>query len=327
MTSQYFRARTQCPACKDSAGSVVYERKFLQEPVIRFLELKFRPEVIGHFDGLSYRLTKCKNCGLIYQQQVLTDEGLALLYNKWLFEGDSETIERSEMKDFIRYGQEVLKIRKFFRKPVNDIKVLDYGMGRGKWCSVAHALGYQVVGTDLSDQLLENSRNLGFTVLPLHELGDHRFDFINTEQVFEHLGEPLEVLIKLRDLLADDGIVKISVPDGSDVESKLADMDWTVPRGHRNFLVPVTPAIHINTFSYDSIVGMGRAASMEPVSASLAAEYTILSALSARDLIKSLIKPVYRRYRKSTYAFLRRSGQRVERQTQRHAGRDASTPV
>ena len=312
MTNQYFRARTCCPACADAPGNVIYECNFLQEPVVRFLELKFRPEVRTHFDGVSYRLLKCGQCGLIYQEQILNDEGLALLYDKWLFEGDTETIARSDVKDFVRYAQELLKIRSFFRKPVGDISVLDYGMGRGKWCSVAQALGYQVVGTDLSSQLLENSRKLGFTVLPLHELTNHRFDFINTEQVFEHLSEPLQVLTQLRDLLDDNGIIKISVPDGSDVEGKLAKMDWTARRGQENFLIPVTPAIHINTFSYDSIVGMGRAASMEPVEVPLSADYSILSGLSAKDFLKSLIKPIYRRYRKRTYVFLRRSGRRTQ---------------
>ena len=48
-----------------------------------------------------------------------------------------------------------------------------------------------------------------------------RFDFINTEQVFEHISEPLETLKELKTLLKPGGIIKISVPTADDINRRL----------------------------------------------------------------------------------------------------------
>lgn len=304
--NQYFTVRSKCPACNHTESKVIYERSFLQEPIVKFLERKLRPEVIKNYDGASYVLRKCNHCALIYQEQILTDEGLNLLYDKWLFEGDTEEIKISEIEKFLFYTQELLRVRRFFKKPVTEIKILDYGMGQGKWCSVAHAIGFNVTGTDLSNQLIEKSKEKGFAVVPLNELNQHKFDFVNTEQVFEHLSQPLDTLIRLKEMLSENGIIKISVPNGNHVEKKIPNMDWTAPRGHKNLLIPITPSIHINAYSYDSIIKMGEAAGLKPVNASILSEYTILSALSIKDLIKSLLRPIYWRYIKHTYVFLQK---------------------
>ena len=53
------------------------------------------------------------------------------------------------------------------------------------------------------------------------QLPDNNFDFIGTEQVVEHLSFPRETVMTLKNSLADGGILKISVPDGSDIRAVL----------------------------------------------------------------------------------------------------------
>ena len=197
-------------------------------------------------------------------------------------------------------------IGKFFDKPIQNTMLLDYGMGKGQWCAVARDIGYDVTGTDVSDELLENGRSLGLKVVPLSDFSKQKYDFINTEQVFEHLSKPLDVLEQLKNALKPGGIVKISVPYGTNIEKRIPDMDWGVPRGHRNFLMPITPAIHINTFSQESILKMGANLGFKPVKpGSIFSDYSLINTVSLRDLISSLVKPIYRRYKKFTYVFLK----------------------
>lgn len=307
MTDQYFETRKCCPACMCEDTRLIYQCDFLSEPIKTFIDLKFTPDVLPNFEEETYILKKCTNCDLIYQERIFNETGMSLLYNKWLVEGDKEKFDFAEStyNRFIYFSQELLMIAKFFDKEIQDTMLLDYGMGKGQWCAVARDIGYDVTGTDVSDQLLENGRSLGLKVLPLADFSKQKYDFINTEQVFEHLSKPLEVLEQLKNALKPQGIVKISVPYGANVEKRIPHMDWGVSRSHHDFIIPITPAAHINTFSQKSIIKMGGKLGFKPVVPhSIFSEYSLISAESLRDLIRSLVRPIYRRYKKFTYVFL-----------------------
>ena len=308
MSNQYFETRQSCPTCECKDSRLIYECGFLSEPVKTFLDLKLNPDVQEHFRGESYILRKCEHCDLIYQERILNEVGMSMLYNKWLFEGDEEQGLKSEattLNRFIMYSQELLTIATLFDKKIQDIKLLDYGMGKGQWSAVARDMGYDVTGTDISDEFINRGKSLGLKVLPLSEFTKYTYDFINTEQVFEHLRKPLEVLEILRDTLEPKGIIKISVPYGNNIEKRIPNMDWGIPRVNRNFLVPITPFIHVNTFSQKSILEMGAKLGLKPVAPhSIFSEYQLIDSRTPIGLIKSLAKPIYRRLKKFTYVLL-----------------------
>ncbi len=278
-------------------------------PVSDFFEIKFKDKsIIKLFREGIYKLMECAECSLLFQQSVLDEEHTQKLYNEWLIHSDAE--ELSKKKDYLKlaryYAQEVATIAHYFERSPATTNILDYGMGGGSWCKMAQAFGFAVYGTDLSNHLLTNAANCGVNVIPVDEIERHHFHFINTEQVFEHLTRPLDVLKMLYHSLTTGGVIKVSVPDGSGIKSKLRIMDWKAPRGSRKFLIPVTPLIHINTFSYKSIRRMGELAGFEVINLPLRKNYTLIDASSATSLVKSLIRPVYRRLTPATYLFLRK---------------------
>jgi len=57
---------------------------------------------------------------------------------------------------------------------------------------MAAAFGCQASGPELTRKQADHARRAGVAVLTIDELPDARFDFINTEQVFEHLVDPRE---------------------------------------------------------------------------------------------------------------------------------------
>jgi SAM-dependent methyltransferase len=206
------------------------------------------------------------------------------------------------------YANELGTIASLFGRPPHAIRVLDYGLGAGRWARVARALGFDTWGTDLSAQLLSDAAADGLRTLPIDALARERFDFINTEQVFEHLARPREVLAQLLESLGPGGIIKISVPDGRGIERRLPLMDWSAPRGSRRYLIPVTPLVHVNTFTAAVIRAMGAQFGLVPVQPSLRAEYQVLDATSAARFAKSLLRPLYRRLSRPAYVFLRKAG-------------------
>ena len=91
---------------------------------------------------------------------------------------------------------------------------------------MATAFGYSVRGLELAPERVEHARCLGVNVI--HELPEAvaTFDFIYANQVFEHLENPLQVMVDLSKRLRSGGIVYLRVPDGRGIETKLSKNGW-----------------------------------------------------------------------------------------------------
>lgn len=304
-----FQRRNVCPACKSELHNEIYSCAFNEKPILDFLLRRFRDVyTIQEFSGEKYVLNLCKTCGLIFQRDILKHEFLEKLYGQWLIKSDSEMDEEilsmSTLRGFFYYQGEMLKIIKYLKKDIPSLDILDYGMGRGMWCKVVQAMGINVHGTDLSENSMADARQISITTVDVNNIEMNKYDFINTEQVFEHLAEPLEVLKKLRRSLKDSGIIRISVPNGRGIERRLDSMDWNAPRSSKYFLIPVAPLFHINTFKHETICQMGKIAGFQPINLPLRFDYLIINCFSLKDLLKSLIRPIYRRINKSTCVYL-----------------------
>ncbi|EJN34997.1 methyltransferase family protein [Pseudomonas sp. GM84] len=95
------------------------------------------------------------------------------------------------------------------------LAVLDYGMGRGKYLRIFHAMGLQATGVDINADYIEQAKNAGFEALHESELGglEKRFDVIFLSHLIEHLDpdQLLHLLDRLIILLKPQGrLVMIS---------------------------------------------------------------------------------------------------------------------
>jgi 2-polyprenyl-3-methyl-5-hydroxy-6-metoxy-1,4-benzoquinol methylase len=305
-----FVARAACPACESNRASTLFRAGFLDRKVRSFIERKFsHPEsVLRLLAGADYELRRCEECTLIYQRNILSDAYTSALYDDWLLEDDAEpelSQETMPLHQHVYYANELMTIGRLLGRPHHQLKILDYGLGRGWWCRIAQALGFDAYGTDLADGLVSEARRKGINAIEFKQLGLHRFDFINTEQVFEHLSRPLAVLKDLKALLKPGGIVKISVPEGRGLERRIPLMDWNAPRDDRRFLQPATPLIHINTFTRRSIAAMGERCGFSVLPVPIRYHYSLLDGRDLKSIAKALLRPLYRRATAATYVFLR----------------------
>jgi SAM-dependent methyltransferase len=168
-------------------------------------------------------------------------------------------------------------------------------MGWGEWVLMAKALGCDAWGTELSKERIRHAQSNGIKVVSWQEIPRHDFDFINTEQVFEHIARPLETLSHLCKALKPGGVIKISVPTASDIKRRLRLLDWAADKESANSLNPIAPLEHINFYRRKSLLRMAGIVGLREVRMPLTACYQALFvSLSVETTLKNLLRPIYR---------------------------------
>lgn len=124
-------------------------------------------------------------------------------------------------------------------------RVLDVGCGDGTFLNAAKKRGWQIAGTELNAGRFEDS---GLEIYEdLHKVkakyGANSFDAITMWHTLEHFKNPREILKNVFELLADNGVLLVAVPDARGWQAKTFGRYWLhldVPR-------------HLFHFGYDSL--------------------------------------------------------------------------
>jgi trans-aconitate methyltransferase len=120
-------------------------------------------------------------------------------------------------------------------------------------------------------------------------LEKRQFDFINAEQIFEHLVEPREALARLHGALAPGGVIRINVPDGRNIKRNLERPDWNSPEDSPNSLNDVAPLQHLNSYNFDALVRMGERVGLREVEI----PSSMLGPFRTVDLLKAIARPYF----------------------------------
>lgn len=315
-----FEARTVCPACECPDSTILFESGFDQAGIGTFVRTYYGVDT-ARLSGATYRLDQCAKCDLVYQHNVGSDELLRDLYTDWVEnpqdpEAEIDTYRRDIRAPLLsRDAHEVMAAASYMGVPLQELRTLDFGMGWALWARIAAILGCQSYGSDLSQSRMDFARSHGVKAVDLEEIDTLQFDFINTEQVFEHLIAPLDMLRRLSQALRTGGILKISVPTAPDQMSLIKLLRDGEYVGDYPTIVPVQPLEHVNLFSRPAIEAMAAAAGLEPVLPSMRHRFAFLQHRSAVDLgkpkafAKEMIRPWYQHHdRRNLFVWLRKLG-------------------
>lgn len=312
MKSQYFNYRDKCPTCKSDNFIEVYEKPYCEPPISEYLDSFYSPQggvEFKYLENANYNLCKCMECSLIFQKEIPNDFLMEKLYEKWL--DPKKVFQEHETSGNLNqstyYAQEISTIIAHLGKQPSELSFFDFGMGWGKWSLMAKGFGCKSYGTELSEDRIKYAKSNGIKVITWDEIPNHTFDFINTEQVFEHIPNPLDTLIHLKSSLKPDGLIKISVPTANDIQRRLKLMDWSSAKGTRNSLNPVAPLEHINCYNRNSILKMAEIADLEEVNIPMKFQYMYNTNWGGvRGIAKNLLLPVYLNIlKKRNYLFFR----------------------
>jgi SAM-dependent methyltransferase len=260
--------RDSCPACGAVGARLVADLPYDAPPISTYLT-EFYPslprEHFGPLTAARYRLAECPACGCIYQNPVPDDDFMASFYRLGLY-GEGRPAPGPIQPYQVEHQLRELMMAMRFRQPVVPrATVLDFGTGDGGWALLAAAAGLKTNACDLSPHAFARLRLAGVVCHPSDALPENTFDFINTEQVFEHLRDPLGVIRHLARALRFEGVLKIGVPHDPALRRKLQQPDWTAPKHTPQSLNAVAPIEHLNHFEPASIDALAVRADLLPL--------------------------------------------------------------
>lgn len=308
MNSQYFNKRCSCPGCKKTENASLFACKFTENPVKEYLKSFYAPQGFIEFHYLVesyFAVRECNNCELIYQEYIPNDFLLTKLYDEWI---DPEIAFKKEMESDIHkrllYSQEIITLINHFCEKPYRLKFLDVGMGWAGWCKMAMAFGCQTYGVELSLSRIKYAKAHGINILNWEEIADQKFHFINTEQLFEHIPEPLATIEYLEKSLEPNGVLKVFVPDGSDLLRRLSIGDWTAPRNSKNSLYLISPLEHLNCFNKKSILTMAELAGLKRLVFNPKTHFYYYYGKTFKEILRNILRPIYRHRTKYNGTYL-----------------------
>jgi len=146
--------------------------------------------------------------------------------------------------------------------PQNVTKVLDVGCGEGNFAKkVKDKTCAEVWGAEINEDIgLIASPKIdklikGDISVKINELPNKYFDCIIFNDVLEHLTDPYNLLIKIKDKLTDEGVVVCSIPNvlhTSVIKALIVNKNWKYTD---SFVLDKT---HLRFFTKKSIIDMFR---------------------------------------------------------------------
>lgn len=246
-------------------------------------------------------VAECSECRTIYHVQVGDDALLETLYDVWLNDiadhGDQRELQwLAQHPRQSRDGHEIMTAASLLNTSVKGLKTLDFGMGMGLWAGIARALGCDSHGFDLSEKRMQEARAKGIRTVAYDEIPGSEFDYINTEQVMEHVTDVRAVMSLLSRGLRRGGLLKISIPAQGNVREGLARVraGEVVPVGD---IIPAQPLEHVNALSVSGIERMGRDFGLTPILPSTSDRLRFAfnpanwASTNLRNMLKELVRP------------------------------------
>lgn len=163
---------------------------------------------LTHLKGYEKaHLCQCQSCGFVFSEKIPTTEELDNYYKNY---GVNNYLSPLTIK---RYN-ELLDQFEPYRK---TNRILDVGCGIGYFLEEAKKRGWQVYGTELSEEsadiCLQKGINIEKGILNIKNYKPEMFDVITSFEVIEHINNPKDELAIFNTILRVGGLVYVTTPN------------------------------------------------------------------------------------------------------------------
>jgi SAM-dependent methyltransferase len=212
-----------CPACNSTNSKTVYQVE-------------------------SFRIVRCKSCSLVYLLNPPDDESLYDQYYATEYQ-NPEDYRNNSTNEYLNELWNINSQRiKIIKRLQPQGTLLDIGCGHGYFLKSISNSGYFAQGIDISKRAVEyanNSLKISAKVSTIQELMESKqqFNIITLWHVLEHFTDPYCILRTIRNMLLEDGICILEVPNLHSLKFVLAKNKWSGgnhPLYHRIFFTAAT---------------------------------------------------------------------------------------
>ncbi len=167
-------------------------------------------------------LTKCQDCSFVFAERIPTLEELIAHYDTY---GRNDYLSPITIK---RY-HEILDFLEPLRKTNN---LIDVGCGIGHFLTVAKERGWNVYGTEFTDEAIQICQNKGISmhqgVLNPTNYPSNHFDVVVSFEVLEHINNPQEEVANFNTILREGGAVYLTTPNFNAISRLILKEKWAV---------------------------------------------------------------------------------------------------
>ena len=152
-------------------------------------------------------LVKCQNCKFVFCKKIPSKQELINHYQGY---GRNDYLSPITIKRYEELLDEFEKFRK-------TNKIIDVGCGVGYFLEVAKKRGWEVYGTEFTENAVkicaEKGINMHIGGLNIDNYEPESFDIITSFEVIEHINNPNEELNKFHSILRKGGLVYCTTPN------------------------------------------------------------------------------------------------------------------
>ncbi len=157
----------------------------------------------------KHQLVKCGNCGFVFMSRIPTEEELNAHYKLYSYSSNSK-VSPLTIQSYHLLLDEMEKYRE-------NNTLLDVGCGKGWFLLEARKRGWDVFGTEFSDEAIKICRTNGIKM----EKGDLsnlsfekvKFDIVFSSEVIEHVNNPILQFQHMYSILRPGGLLYLTTPN------------------------------------------------------------------------------------------------------------------
>lgn len=179
----------------------------------------------------GYTIVRCKGCSLVFVQNIVGREELAALYA-----ASGDRVYSDDNSELLKYYYTILRDRIHAMKPEPG-NIFDVGCSGGWFLEIMD--GWECYGCEIASADAEKARRkfgdrIFAGTLEEYPEVENFFDVITLQDVFDHLPEPFDALVKCRRMLKEGGLLIIKVHNISCLYAKLTGAGFyaILPPGH-----------------------------------------------------------------------------------------------
>jgi len=263
-----FTERTKCINCGSDKLSELSRGSFGQDPVRTYIQNDpWGESPLPYIENDSWIFLRCDVCSQMFHKRILSPAWNEKRFSDWMNE---EAMRRFEALNsagdtvFQRVQKEVthiLRLEKMTQKLRSNepVRIMDFGCGWGEFLALGRFFGFCGLGIDRSEarrhgacisSIFPDLESLKKS--PEAAKGVHA---VTMFEVLEHLDDPLETLLSIREVLVPQGVLVLETPNCTGVTNIKTVEDFHT----------INPIDHINCFTPETLRSMAARAGFRPV--------------------------------------------------------------